>query len=269
MRGSQARAATARSLAPRARAPLLTDLEPEYAPRLRTAPCTSRHMCHLASTDTNLMREKCGRVRVAACVLQAIPDVRVPSQSITIHHNSSQTITIHHNPSQSFAILRRGRLAGIRSCIRLGIRMGITVITGLASDLNSHKHKCSNRNRIGAYRDVPVAPSKTRLKQTLSMRIARALSKKRTSCQGRPMKAHALPCLKPLMICTLPLPHYFAPLRLAACTPMTSHCCCLAAADHAAAASTRRLAATSPPSLPKPPLLVPPTPNPTPSSQAT
>jgi len=24
-------------------------------------------------------------------------------------------------------------------------------ITGLASDLNSHKHKCSNRNRIGAY----------------------------------------------------------------------------------------------------------------------
>jgi hypothetical protein len=71
-----------------------------------------------------------------------------PSQSITIHRNP-QSITIHHNPLQSmFAILRSGRLAGIRFCIRLGIRMGIT---GLASDLNSHKHKCSNRNRIGAY----------------------------------------------------------------------------------------------------------------------
>ena len=67
---------------------------------------------------------------------------------IAIHHNPSQSITIHHNPSQSIAILRSGRLAGIRFSIRLGIRMGIT---GLASDLNSHKHKCSNRNRIGAY----------------------------------------------------------------------------------------------------------------------
>ena len=74
-----------------------------------------------------------------------------PSQSITIHRKPSQSITIHRNPSQSFAILHSGRLAGIRFCIRLGIRMGITVITGLASDLNSHKHKCSNRNRIGAY----------------------------------------------------------------------------------------------------------------------
>ena len=84
----------------------------------------------------------------SACVLRAIPDVRNPSQSITIHRNP-QSITIHHNPLQSmFAILRSGRLAGIRFCIRLGIRMGIT---GLASDLNSHKHKCSNRNRIGAY----------------------------------------------------------------------------------------------------------------------
>ena len=33
---------------------------------------------------------------------------------------------------------------------------------------------------------------------------ARAFQKEKTSCQGRPMKAHALPCLKPLMICTLP-----------------------------------------------------------------
>ena len=94
---------------------------------------------------------------------------------------------------------------------------------------------------------------------------ARAFQKEKTSCQGKPMKAHALPCLKPLTICTLPrspyarqhdamrccchahgpryccrcchttaatlpLPHYFAkPLR-AACTLMTPHCCCLAAA---------------------------------------
>jgi hypothetical protein len=97
---------------------------------------------------------------------------------------------------------------------------------------------------------------------------ARAFQKEKTSCQGRPMKAHALPCLKPLMICTLPrspyarqhdamrccchahgpryclpllphhcchsattaLPHYFAPPLRAACTLMTPHCCCLAAA---------------------------------------
>jgi hypothetical protein len=39
----------------------------------------------------------------SACVLRAIPDVRNPSQSITIHHNSSQS-PIHHNPSQSIAI---------------------------------------------------------------------------------------------------------------------------------------------------------------------
>jgi len=37
---------------------------------------------------------------------------------------------------------------------------------------------------------------------------ARAFQKKKTSCQGRPMKAHALPCLKPLMICTLPRSPY-------------------------------------------------------------
>ena len=95
--------------------------------------------------------------------------------------------------------------------------------------------------------------------------IHEEIQKEKTSCQGRPMKAHALPCLKPLMICTLraalthdnttrcaaaatlmdhatacrcchttaatlPLPHYLAkPLR-AACTLMTPHCCCLAAA---------------------------------------
>jgi hypothetical protein len=54
------------------------------------------------------------------------------------------------------------------------------------------------------------SPSKTRHKQTLSMRIARAraFQKEKTSCQGRPMKAHALPCLKPLMICTLPRSPY-------------------------------------------------------------
>jgi hypothetical protein len=37
---------------------------------------------------------------------------------------------------------------------------------------------------------------------------ARAFQKEKTSCQGRPMKAHALPCLKPLMICTLPRSPY-------------------------------------------------------------
>jgi hypothetical protein len=38
---------------------------------------------------------------------------------------------------------------------------------------------------------------------------ARAFQKEKTSCQGRPMKAHALPCLKPLMICTLPRSPYY------------------------------------------------------------
>ena len=42
VRGSQARAATPRSLALRARAPLLTDLGNLSTPRLRTAPCTCR-----------------------------------------------------------------------------------------------------------------------------------------------------------------------------------------------------------------------------------
>jgi len=95
---------------------------------------------------------------------------------------------------------------------------------------------------------------------------ARAFQKEKTSCQGKPMKAHALPCLKPLIIwapcraalthdnmtrcaaaatlmdhatacrcchttaATLPLPHYLAPPLRAACTLMTPHCCCPAAA---------------------------------------
>jgi len=77
----------------------------------------------------------------SACVLQAIPDVRFPSQSITIHHNSSQTITIHHNPSQSIAILRNpsqrqarwyqvlyqvGYQDGHHSYHRIGIRFELT-----------------------------------------------------------------------------------------------------------------------------------------------
>ena len=52
------------------------------------------------------------------------------------------------------------------------------------------------------------APSQTRLKKTQSLRIARAFQKEKTSCRGRPMKAHAHPCLKPLMICTLPRSPY-------------------------------------------------------------
>jgi len=64
---------------------------------------------------------------------------------------------------------------------------------------------------------------------------ARAFQKEKTSCQGRPMKAHALPCLKPLMICTLPrspftttrrdallLPRSWTTLLLAL---LPHHCC--------------------------------------------
>ena len=108
-------------------------------------------------------------------------------------------------------------------------------------------------------------PSQMRLKKNSDRGTRARFPKREISCQGRPMKAHAHPCLKPLMICTLPrspyarqhdamrccchahgpryccrcchttaatlpLPHYFAkPLR-AACTLMTPHCCCLAAA---------------------------------------
>jgi hypothetical protein len=69
-----------------------------------------------------------------------------PSQSITIHRNPSQSIAIHRNPSQSFAAA--GSLVS-------GLVLGW--VSGWASqDWHhrfelSHKHKCSNRNRIGAY----------------------------------------------------------------------------------------------------------------------
>jgi hypothetical protein len=90
----------------------------------------------------------------SACVLRAIPDVRNPSQSITIHHNSSQS-PIHHNPSQSIAIhvrnpsQRQARWYQVLYQVgyqdghhRIGIRFELT---------QAQMVKCSNRNRIGAY----------------------------------------------------------------------------------------------------------------------
>jgi hypothetical protein len=65
---------------------------------------------------------------------------------------------------------------------------------------------------------------------------ARAFQKEKTSCQGRPMKAHALPCLKPLMICTLPRSPYARQhdaMRCCChahgpryCLPLLPHHCC-------------------------------------------
>ena len=75
---------------------------------------------------------------------------KYPSQFITIHrnphHNPSQYIAIHRNPSQ-----RQARWYQVQYQVgyqvgyqdghhRIGIRFELT-----------HKHKCSNRNRIGAY----------------------------------------------------------------------------------------------------------------------
>jgi hypothetical protein len=70
---------------------------------------------------------------------------------------------------------------------------------------------------------------------------ARAFQKEKTSCQGRPMKAHALPCLKPLMICTLPRsPHtHDNTTRCAAAATLIDH-----------ATTTLLLAAAATPLLP-------------------
>ena len=79
---------------------------------------------------------------------------------------------------------------------------------------------------------LPNAPQKDAILEDR----ARAFQKEKTSCRGRPMKAHAHPCLKPLMICTLPRSPYARQhdaMRCCChahgpryCLPLLPHHCC-------------------------------------------